>query len=98
MTKYDNNETIISMAKFILENQTTIRATAKVFGIPKSTVHHNLSTKLKYINYPLFKEVKTLLDNNFSIKHIHGGMSTKLKYEKLKLETNKNEELDLISL
>ena len=35
----------------ILENKTTIRATAKKFGIPKSTVHHDLSTKLKYINY-----------------------------------------------
>lgn len=97
MTNIDNNETILLMAKYILENQTTIRATAKVFNTPKSTVHHNLSVKLKYINYPLFKEVKNLLNNNFSIKHIHGGMSTKLKYQKLKLETNKVEEFDLIS-
>lgn len=98
MTNYDNNERIISMANFILENHTTIRATAKEFNIPKSTVHHDLSTKLKYINYSLFKEVKKLLEENFNIKHIHGGMSTKNKYEKLKSAINKNDELDPLCL
>ena len=98
MTKFDNSEKIILMANFILENQSTIRATAKAFNTPKSTVHHNLSIKLKYINYSLFKQVKKLLNENFNIKHIHGGMSTKLKYEKLKLETNKNDELDSICI
>ena len=50
----------IELANYILENKTTIRATANVFGIPKSTVHHDLSVKLKYINYNLFLEVKKL--------------------------------------
>ncbi|MBQ8615231.1 MAG: sporulation transcriptional regulator SpoIIID [Clostridia bacterium] len=98
MTNFDNNERILCMANFILENHTTIRATAKAFNIPKSTVHHDLSTKLKYVDYSLFKEVKKLLEENFSVKHIHGGMSTKIKYEKLKAEINKNDELDTICL
>ena len=56
-----HNETVVeNMAFFILENKTTIRATAKYFNIPKSTVHHNLSTKLKFINYNLYKKVKKL--------------------------------------
>ena len=50
MSYYANENEIINMAYYILENNTTIRATAKEFKIPKSTVHHNLSVKLKYIS------------------------------------------------
>ena len=96
MTHIEIDNNVIQMAKYILTNQTTIRATAKHFNTPKSTVHHYLSHKLKYINYPLFIEVKKLLENNFNIKHLHGGESTKIKYQKLKCAINKNDELDLI--
>ncbi len=96
MTKINVDKNILQMANYILENKTTIRATAKQFNTPKSTVHHNLSVKLKYINYPLFIEVKKLLEENFSVKHLHGGESTRIKYQKLKFEINKNDELDLI--
>ena len=90
-----NEEKILSMAHYILENKSTIRATAQTYKTPKSTVHHDLSNKLKFINYPLFKEVKKHLENNFSTKHIHGGEATKKKYEKLKLIVDKNEELEI---
>lgn len=89
---YNNlDERTIKFANYILDNKTTIRATAKYFGIPKSTVHHDLSTKLKYLNYSLYKDVKKLMEENFSIKHIHGGESTKLKYQALKKEINQND-------
>lgn len=97
MTYINDENRILQMAYYILENSTTIRATAKYFNIPKSTVHHDLSTKLKYINFSLYKDVKKLLENNFSIKHLHGGESTRLKYKKLKEEINKNDELDAIN-
>lgn len=90
----NTDDRVINLAYYILENQTTIRATAKAFNIPKSTVHHDLSTKLKYINHNLYKQVKNLLKNNFEIKHIHGGESTKLKYQKLKNIINKNDEIE----
>ncbi len=93
----DYDTKIIVMAHYILNNQTTIRATALRFGIPKSTVHHNLSVKLKYIDYALYKQVKQLLESNFKIKHIHGGESTKLKYQKLKNEINQNDEFDCLN-
>ena len=96
MSYHYNEEEIVQMAHFILENNTTIRETAKEFNIPKSTVHHNLSKKLKYINLKLYEEVKNLLKNNFEIKHIHGGESTRIKYEKLKNEINKNDEIEFV--
>ena len=95
MTKNEFDKLTLDLANFLLDNNTTIRATAKAFNIPKSTVHHNLSTKLKHINYSLYKQVKQLLIENFKIKHIHGGESTKLKYEKLKQNINKNDEFEI---
>ena len=94
MKEFLNNERVILFANYILENQTTIRTTAKHFNTPKSTVHHDLSHKLKYINYNLFKQVRSLLIENFNVKHIHGGESTKLKYEKLKNNININDKFE----
>lgn len=96
MKNFDNETRIISLAHYILEKQTTIRATAKEFNIPKSTVHHDLSTKLKYVDFSLYKEVKALLQKNFENKHINGGESTRIKYEKLKNLINKNDEFENI--
>ena len=97
MNCYNLDERVTNLAFYILDNQTTIRATAKEFNLPKSTVHHDLSYKLKYIDYALYLKVKKLLEENFKIKHIHGGESTKHKYELLKKETKPNEQLEYLS-
>lgn len=96
MTESNNNQHIQTLAQHILANRSTIRSTAQFFNKPKSTVHHDLSVKLKHINPPLYYEVKELLKTNFENKHIHGGESTKIKYQKIKNEINKNDELDYI--
>ena len=94
---YDN-ERPIKLAHYILEHHTTIRATAKQFNIPKSTVHHDLSFKLKYLDFPLYNKVKKLMDENFSVKHLHGGESTKHHYAQLKQEVNKFDNIDCNSI
>lgn len=98
MNDFDNKTKILTLANYILENKTTIRATSKEFNIPKSTVHHDLSKKLKFLDYSLYKQVRILMEENFKIKHIHGGESTKNKYEKLKNEININDELEANSI
>ena len=37
------------LAVYIIENQATVRAAAKEFGISKSTVHKDISDRLFYI-------------------------------------------------
>ncbi len=91
-----SNSIIIEMANYILNNSTTIRATAKTFNIPKSTVHNNLSIKLKTLDRRLYNRVQTLLKNNFQIKHIHGGEATKKKFEKLKQNINILDQLEAL--
>ena len=80
-------ERAIVVAKYILEKNTTVRQTAKTFGVSKSTIHKDVTERLEEINPTLAKEVKMVLEKNKSERHIRGGMATKLKYEK---ETNKD--------
>ncbi|MGL5348565.1 MAG: sporulation transcriptional regulator SpoIIID [Peptostreptococcaceae bacterium] len=75
-------ERAIVVAKYILEKNTTVRQTAKTFGVSKSTIHKDVTERLEEINPALAKEVKTVLEKNKSERHIRGGMATKLKYEK----------------
>ena len=80
-------ERAIVVAKSILEKNTTVRQTAKTFGVSKSTIHKDVTERLEEINPTLAKEVKMVLEKNKSERHIRGGMATKLKYEK---ETKKD--------
>ena len=71
---------VIEMANVFLEGRRTVREVAKIVGYSKSTVHHDLTTKLEDINPDLYKQVKELLEYNKKIRHIRGGESTRLKY------------------
>ena len=67
--------------EYIIENNSTIRKTAKYFDVSKSTVHNDLSKKLRIENYELYLKVNKILKNNFETKHIRGGIATKSKYQ-----------------
>ena len=71
-------------AIYIIDNNCTIRECAKHFEISKSTVHNDLSKKLKVSNKFLYVSVYRVLNKNFSERNIRGGIATKLKYLKLK--------------
>ena len=77
-------ERAISLAHYIIDSKDTVRGAAKKFGISKSTVHKDVSERLKKINPELAKEVRVVLDENKSERHMRGGMATKLKYSHLK--------------
>lgn len=68
------------LAVYIIETGATVRAAAQRFGISKSTVHKDLTQKLK--NHPaLYIQVRQILDKNKSERHIRGGLATKRKYQ-----------------
>lgn len=68
------------LGQYIIENKGTVRLAAKKFGISKSTVHKDVSQRLKYINPALYRQVKQILEINKSERHIRGGLATKNKY------------------
>jgi len=68
------------LAEHIIATKQTVRDTAKVFGISKSTVHKDVTERLKDIDNALCEEVKEILEYNLSIRHIRGGKATQEKY------------------
>jgi putative DeoR family transcriptional regulator (stage III sporulation protein D) len=76
-------ERTISAAEYIIESGATVRAAAKKFGVSKSTVHKDVSERLRHLNPELFSEVKAVLEKNKQERHIRGGKATKEKYAKL---------------
>ncbi len=78
------DERAIELAHYIIDSKDTVRGAAKKFGISKSTVHKDVSERLKKINPSLAREVRGILDENKAERHIRGGMATKLKYSHLK--------------
>ena len=73
-------ERATKIAHYIIETKETVRSTAKTFGVSKSTVHKDVSERLLKINPSLAKQVREILDENKSERHIRGGMATKMKY------------------
>ena len=71
-------------AEYVIEYGATVRKCAARYGISKSTVHKDLTFKLKQINPTLYEEVKVILEHNKSERHIRGGEATRRKYLKNK--------------
>ena len=75
-------ERAIELGQYIIKSGATVRATAKVFHISKSTVHKDVAERLKTIEPQLYVQVKSILDTNKAERHIRGGLATKIKYSK----------------
>ena len=69
------------LAEYLLDNNATVRAAAKQFGVSKSTVHKDLTERLEKIDPALYQQVRQLLDRNKAERHIRGGMATRRKYK-----------------
>ena len=73
-------ERAMEIARYIIDNNTTVRQAAKHFGISKSTVHKDVTERLVQVNPSLAAEARKVLDVNKSERHIRGGLATREKY------------------
>lgn len=72
------------IAKYMLDKKCAVRQAAKHFGICKTLIHNEITFKLIDTNIDLYYEIRELMNENWEIKHIRGGDSTRKKYEELK--------------
>ncbi len=70
-----------ALAVYMIETGATVRSAAQHFGISKSTVHKDLSFRLKSIDRGLYMQVRKILDQNKQERHIRGGLATRRKYK-----------------
>lgn len=73
----------VEIANFIINSNSTVRETAKKFGISKSTVHKDITDRVEKIDPDLALSVRKVLEVNKAERHLRGGMATKKKYLKL---------------
>ena len=71
---------VLKEAYFIAQTGATVRATAKIFLYSKSTVHKDVTERLRHIDKELYVKVKLALEKNLAERHIRGGLATKEKY------------------
>ena len=74
-------ERAIELGEYIVEHEATVRKTAKKFGISKSTVHKDVTERLKKSNHALYTQVQQVLLHNKKERHIRGGIATREKFK-----------------
>lgn len=80
MYNYSIDERVRMVAEYIVKNKATVRQAGRAYGISKSTVHSDMTTRLNHIDVGLFNEVRDVLEFNLSQRHIRGGVATHNKY------------------
>ena len=77
---YSIEERCVILARYLIDNKSTVRAVAKEFGVSKSTVHKDITQVLKNVDMSLYDQVKSVLEINKQERHIRGGEATRTKY------------------
>ena len=74
----------IKVAEHLVSSRCTVRDAAKRFGISKSTVHKDVTLRLRTEDPDLYKRVREVLDRNKADRHLRGGEATRRKYQRIK--------------
>lgn len=77
-------ERTLEVAEHIAQTEDTVRKTAQIYHLSKSTVHNDMSTRLQKLDRKMYEQVQRVMQKNFAEKHIRGGQSTKEKFEREK--------------
>lgn len=75
------DERAVQLGTYIAEHGATVRSTAAVFGISKSTVHKDITVRLPALHAGLYAQVRDIIEKNKQERHIRGGLATKRRYE-----------------
>lgn len=76
------DERAVLLGRYIVSHNATVRSAARANGVSKSTVHSDVTKRLKKIDGELYEGVRRVLDINKSERHLRGGMATKEKWER----------------
>jgi putative DeoR family transcriptional regulator (stage III sporulation protein D) len=72
---------VLDICQHILESKHTVRQSAMVFGVSKSTVHKDMIERLPLVNKKMANRVRVILEQNKAERHIRGGEATRKKYK-----------------
>ena len=78
--KGNPEERAVRLGEYIAQTHATVRTAAKAFGVSKSTVHKDVTLRLRRLNRVLYEEVRAVLQSNKDERHLRGGLATRHKY------------------
>lgn len=76
-------ERACELGNYIVEQKTTVRAAANRYGLSKSSVHKDVTTRLYAVNRSLYEQVRAVLEENKRERHLRGGLATREKYRRM---------------
>ena len=97
ISDWTGRERCVVLGEYLIEHATTVRVAAQAFGISKSTVHKDVTDRLRHVNHALWQQVQELLIKNKQERHLRGGEATRKKYTakcRLQEENNTTQEKD----
>ena len=77
----ENDKRPIILGEYLVNGKMTVRQVAALYGISKSTVHKDITVRLKALDKALYERVRGVLDTNKALRHIRGGQATRNKYK-----------------
>ena len=83
MKKFDRDKRCIELGEYIVNTGATVRQAAEVFAVSKSTVHIDVTKRLRELSPTLAGKVEEVLEYNKSVRHLRGGDATRKKYKKI---------------
>ena len=81
-------ERVKCIANYVVEYSATVRQAAKAFGTSKSTVHKDMTERLRMISPSMARQVAAVLKKNKAERHIRGGNATRRKYQNTARQKN----------
>ena len=66
-----------NIADYIIKSKDTIRNTAKLFNVSKSTVHKDIKERLSNIDEEKYIQIKKIMNEHIKERHIKGGEATR---------------------
>ena len=77
---------VLAAAEYIAETGSTVRQTARMLGVSKSTVHKDMEMRLPKLSEALEKEVAAVFAKNKAERHLRGGEATRRRYAQKRKE------------
>lgn len=74
----------IRIGRYVVENRCTVRAASEQFEVSKSTVHKDLTERLKHVDKSLYDQVMEIFRDHIETRHLNGGEATRRKYESIR--------------
>ena len=85
----DPEQRAVQLGEYIAAHGATVRAAAAAFGCSKSTVHKDVSIRLRMVSPALYRQVRAVLARNKAERHLRGGAATRRKYGRAQNGTNR---------